>query len=144
MTHKDSYFSFLVFLKLILYFQLNQDILENIFSVVRAMGGAQTNPCFGQLCDRLRIISMTRSDNIACLLSDSCKYQFAGGDKDIDQEFGCNDFVNHSEGLKVDSAKPSENVESKMSWEALTYVAGYLTHKVIFNIIPLHYKFFCT
>ena len=104
------------------------------------MGGAQTNPCFGQLCDRLRIISMTRSDNIACLLSESCKYQFAGGDKDIDQEFGCNDFVNNSEGLKVDSAPPSENVESKMSWEALTYVAGYLTHKVTFNI-TLHCKF---
>lgn len=144
MTHKDSYFSFSLFSILIFwYFQLNQDILENIFSVVRAMGGAQTNPCFGQLCDRLRIISMTRSDNIACLLSDSCKYQFAGGDKDLDQEFSCNDFVNHSEGLQVDSAPPSENVESKMSWEALTYVAGYLTHKVIFNI-TLHCKFGCT
>ena len=107
------------------------------------MGGAQTNPCFGQLCDRLRIISMTRSDNIACLLSDSCKYQFAGGDKDLDQEFSCNDFVNNSEGLQVDSAPPSENVESKMSWEALTYVAGYLAHKVIFNI-TLHCKFGCT
>ena len=40
--------------------QLNQDILENIFGVIRAMGGSWNNPDFSQFSDRLRIVSMTR------------------------------------------------------------------------------------
>ena len=55
-----------------------QDILENIFSIIRGMGGGCSNPDFGQLADRLRIVSLTRCDNIPALLSDSCKYEFEG------------------------------------------------------------------
>ena len=94
------------------------------------MGGS-TNPDFGQLADRLRIVSLTRCDNIPALLSDSCKYEFAGGqgEAELDAEFGCNTFVNHSDGLQDESEESLEDDE-EIDMEATRYVAGYITHKV--------------
>ena len=108
-----------------------QDILENIFSIIRGMGGGCSNPDFGQLADRLRIVSLTRCDNIPALLSDSCKYEFEGGqgEAELDAEFGCDTFVNLADGLQDESDESLEDDE-EIDMEATRYVAGYITHKV--------------
>ena len=44
----------------ILTHKLNQDCIENLFSAVRGMGGADTNPTPVQFCDRIRILKMSQ------------------------------------------------------------------------------------
>ena len=95
------------------------------------MGGGGTSMDFGQFCDRLRIISMTRCDNVASLLSPSTKYAFAGYDTEIDNDFGGGEEsvnMNNSELLRAVSMEDTVNKE--IDFEAMKYLAGYITFKV--------------
>ena len=99
------------------------------------MGGGGTSMDFGQFCDRLRIISMTRSDNVASLLSPSSKVAFAGYDTEIDNDLGgggesVNIDINHSEMLQAVSLEMEDTVNKEIDFEAMKYLAGYITFKV--------------
>ena len=48
-------------------FQVNQDCLENTFSVIRSMGGAKTHPNPLEFATRFRIVKVT--NNITALVS---------------------------------------------------------------------------
>ena len=77
------------------------------------------------------IKTIKRSDNIASLLSPSCKYAFAGQESeiaDIDNDFG-GESVNHSEGLQVESESEVASAP-EVDLEAMKYLAGYMTFKV--------------
>ena len=42
----------------LLTYKLNQDVLENLFSAVRSLGGSDTNPNPLQFCTRIRILKV--------------------------------------------------------------------------------------
>lgn len=54
--------------KYLLTSKLNQDCIENFFSGVRALGGADTHPDPVQFCDRLRILKIQRDINTIKML----------------------------------------------------------------------------
>ena len=86
------------------------------------------------------IKTIKRSDNIASLLSPSCKYAFAGQESEIaeiDNDFG-GESVNHSEGLQVESESEVASA-AEVDLEAMKYLAGYMTFKVGIHDISSQY-----
>ena len=74
-----------------------------------------------------QIILASRCDNIASLLSDSTKYAFAATQNDqteVETEFNLDTVLN----------LPVSAFDEDIDLEATTYVAGYITHKVEFDI----------
>ena len=77
--------------------QVNQDCLENTFSVIRSMGGAKTHPNPLEFATRFRIVKVT--NNIASLVSHKANVR-PTDDDNIDEpyyasELGNQDFVSY-------------------------------------------------
>ena len=64
--------------------QVNQDCLENTFSVIRSMGGAKTHPNPLEFATRFRIVKVT--NNIASLVSHKANVR-STDDDNIDEPY---------------------------------------------------------
>ena len=101
--------------------KLNQDIIENLFSAVRGMGGSDTNPDPVTLCNRIRILKIQQDfDPIKLLIEDkNTSVELSPLDEILQEPFIAQELVSEAD---VNLTKFDEGAQE--------YVAGYITHKL--------------
>ena len=94
--------------------RLNQDCIENLFSVVRSLGGTDTNPNPVQFCTRIRILKMkTNFDEMKVLLKDTnVSVELSNDDEDVLEE------------MEISNSPPLSDDE------AIRFIAGRISKKV--------------
>ncbi len=125
--------------KFIMTSRLNQDIVENLFSRMRYMGGANTHPGCVEFMNRLRLLILGQSSE---LIVETASVRPVEGkeDKETDlmlsqkivEGIGCNDvsdIVISDPELGAEVIIQGEDAVLDCSSEALKYLAGYVAHK---------------
>ena len=140
-------------------FQLNQDCVENIFSLLRAIfGGCDTKPSPMQVCSGIRIISMTRLDNLGAILCPMTSTKFLdSGETDMREEFVCSQAVTYEsveeaireaqldEGeLVTHVGEKNQEAPTLMDPHTVEYISGWIEKKVCFFLKHrLNILFYC-
>ena len=95
--------------------QVNQDALENLFSLLRAcFGGNNTKPTPMKVCQGLKIIMLTKLDNLGALLCDGAPVMFQdSGEHEMDENFLSSNMVSYKE--VQDAFKQAEGDEDMMT-----------------------------
>ena len=119
--------------------------MENIFSLLRSIfGGCDTKPSPMQVCQGLRIISMTRLDNLGAILCPITSTKFLdSGETEMREEFVCSQAVTYAsveEAIREAQLEKGELVEEKRTEESNTlidantveYISGWIEKKVCF------------
>ena len=93
-------------------FQCNQDALENIFSLLRAcFGGNDTKPTPMQVCQGLKIIMLTRMDNLGALLCDGAPVMFQdSSETEMGEKFISSGMINYKE-VQVEIREADKEVD---------------------------------
>ena len=100
--------------------KLNQDLIENLFSAVRGMGGSDTNPDPVTFCNRIRILKIQQDyDPIKLLIEGKKTSVELSVDEILEEPFIAQELVSEAD---VDLTKFDEGAQE--------YVAGYITHKL--------------
>ena len=155
--------------KYLLTHRLNQDCLENLFSSVRALGGADSNPNSVQFCTRIRILKIRgNSDVVTSILKNKITHVEASEENTeeseelfVGSEIGMLHYLCCAIRLKCffllftgpGDNKLLETVREEESSDlfptitqsddgAVSYIAGYITKKVSisFRTLSVHGK----
>ena len=117
--------------------RLTQDILENIFSALRRLGGPNHHPSPKEFCQRVRGLMMSR--NIDSILSDRTVVEFNHFEDTYKEQFLTSHLSSHDEAQKVlEQDDTGEDIEAQhvaginfpSNQDALDYVSGYVTFKL--------------
>ena len=100
--------------------KLNQDILENLFSAIRGMGGSDTNPDPVTFCNRIRILKLQQDyDPIKLLIEGKKTSVELSVDEILEEPFIAQELVSEAD---VDLNNFDEGAQE--------YVAGYITREL--------------
>ena len=128
-------------------FQCNQDALENIFSLLRScFGGNDTKPTPMQVCQGLKIIMLTRMDNLGALLCDGAPVMFQdSGEAEMKENFISSGMITYKEVQDtknvVEGDKEIDNFvenhqddipldETELDPHTEEYIGGFVSKKV--------------
>ena len=142
-------------------FQINQDCVENIFSLLRSIfGGCDTKPSPMQVCSGIRIISMTRLDNLGAILCPITSTKFLdSGETEMREDFVCSQAVTYAsveEAIReaqlekgelvshVEEEKRTQESPTLMDPHTVEYISGWIEKKVCFFLKHrLNISFYC-
>ena len=106
-------------------------------------GGCDTKPCPMQVCQGIRIIMMTRMDNLGSLICPNTSVQFLdSGETEMCEEFVCSQAVTYEcvqeavaearleEGEDVTKIEDKMTLNSQMDPHTVEYIGGWLSKKV--------------
>ena len=106
-------------------------------------GGCDTKPCPMQVCQGIRIIMMTRMDNVGALICPNTSVKFLdSGETEMCEEFVCSQAVTYEcvkeavaearreEGEDVTNIENMMTLNSHMDPHTLEHISGWLSKKV--------------
>ena len=108
-------------------------------------GGSDSKPSAMQVCQRIRIIMMTRMENTGHLVCPNTSVKFVdSGESEMSEEFVCSQAVTYQcvqeavdearaeEGEDVTDIEDRMTLECHMDPHTIEYIAGWLSKKVRF------------